>query len=302
MRKKQKLIAVILSVIITAGVSQISAKASLIDSESATTNPSSSVSARASIPSGSYRLNLNINNRSVLSGRVFNLGGVTYVPMFAFSDWLGSFSKSYNSSTKTAKISGTNLEISATVGNLYIIANGRYFYTGGAVMRHNGEIYVPISPLCKALNSTFKFNQSNSTFYVYSGDTRLLRSASQVYNSDEVYWLARIISAESRGEPMKGKIAVGNVVLNRVRSSAYPNTIYGVIFDKRYGIQFAPVANGTIYNLPTAESMIAAKICLEGYSLSSEVIYFLNPSASSSSWITKSRPYAFTIGNHSFYK
>ena len=101
---------------------------------------------------------------------------------------------------------------------------------------------------------------------------------------------------------MKGKIAVGNVVLNRVRSSAYPNTIYGVIFDKKFGTQFAPVANGTIYNTPTADSMIAAKICLEGYSLSSEIIYFLNPSVASSSWIIKSRPHAFTIGKHAFYE
>jgi N-acetylmuramoyl-L-alanine amidase len=101
---------------------------------------------------------------------------------------------------------------------------------------------------------------------------------------------------------MKGKIAVGNVVLNRVRSSAYPNTIYGVIFDKRYGIQFSPVANGTIYNTPTAESIIAAKICLEGYTLSNEILYFLNPSIVGSSWITKTRPYAFKVGNHAFYK
>ena len=260
------------------------------------------VESRASIPSGAYRLNVNINGRSVLSGRVFNLGGVTYVPMFDFADWLGNFNQTYNSSTRTARMTGTNLDISATVGNIYIVANGRYFYTGGSVMLHNGEVYVPISPLVKALNSYLRWSSSNSTFYVSSGDTRRLKNGTQFYNSDEVYWLARIISAESRGEPMKGKIAVGNVVLNRVRSSAYPNTIYGVIFDKRYGIQFAPVANGTIYNTPTSDSIIAAKICLEGYSLSNEVIYFLNPSASTSSWIIRSRPYAFTIGKHAFYK
>ena len=100
---------------------------------------------------------------------------------------------------------------------------------------------------------------------------------------------------------MKGKIAVGNVVLNRVRSSAYPNTIYGVIFDKRYGIQFAPVANGTIYNSPTAESIIAAKICLEGYSISDRILFFMNPRIATNNWISKNRPYAFSIGNHDFY-
>lgn len=293
------MIAAVLAAVITLGVSTVSAQASLINSEPVEV---SAIESRASIPHGAYRLNLNINGRSVLDGMVFNLGGITYVPMFRFAASIGKFKYSYNGSTKNARVSGENLEINATVGKLYIEANQRYFYTGRESILHNGEIYVPISPLCKALSSTFTYNQSNSTFYVKSGDTRRLSWGSQVYRDDHVYWLARIIFAESRGEPMKGKIAVGNVVLNRVQSSAYPNTIYGVIFDKRFGIQFAPVMNGTIYNTPNADSIIAAKICLEGYTLSDEIIYFLNPSESTSSWITNNRPYAFTIGKHSFYK
>ena len=114
--------------------------------------------------------------------------------------------------------------------------------------------------------------------------------------------MARIISAEARGEDFRGKIAVGNVVLNRVRSSQFPNTIYGVIFDKKYGVQFAPTSIGTIYNTPTEESIIAAKACLEGYSLSSDILYFFNPKHSSATWIKQNREYAFTVGNHVFYK
>jgi N-acetylmuramoyl-L-alanine amidase len=299
MRKQGKMIAAVLAAVITLGVSTVSAQASLINSEPVEV---SAVEPRASIPQGAYRLNLNINGRSALDGMVFNLGGITYVPLFRFAASIGKFNYSYNGTTKTARVSGENLEINATVGKLYIEANQRYFYTSRENILHNGEIYVPISPICKALSSTFTYNQSNSTFYVKSGDTRRLSWGSQIYREDQVYWLARIIFAESRGEPMKGKIAVGNVVLNRVRSSAYPNTIYGVIFDKRFGVQFAPVANGTIYNTPNADSIIAAKICLEGYTLSDEIIYFLNPAASTSSWITNNRPYAFTIGKHSFYK
>ena len=100
---------------------------------------------------------------------------------------------------------------------------------------------------------------------------------------------------------MTGKIAVGNVVLNRMRSGQFPNTIYGVIFDKKYGVQFAPTANGAIYKTPNADSIIAAKMCLEGYSLSSDILYFFNPKYASGSWITQNREYAFTIGNHVFY-
>jgi N-acetylmuramoyl-L-alanine amidase len=263
---------------------------------------SDAASQARAIPQGSYPINLNINGRQVLSGRVFNLGGVTYVPMFAFADWLGSFTYSYDAKTATASVDGENLKIAAHEGDLYIIANNRYFYTGREVMRVGGEIYVPILPMTKALNSRVQWRDDMGGFYVSSGDTRRLKSGSQVYRDDEVFWLARIISAEARGEPMKGKIAVGNVILNRVRSSAFPNTIYGVIFDRKYGVQFSPVANGTIYNTPTADSVIAAKMCLEGYSISGDVLYFDNPKKAPNSWISKNRPYAFSVGNHTFFE
>ena len=64
---------------------------------------------------------------------------------------------------------------------------------------------------------------------------------------------------------MEGQIAVGNVVLNRMRHKSYPNTIYGVIFDRKHGTQFSPVSYGTIYNPPASSSVIAAKMCLEGF-------------------------------------
>ena len=254
------------------------------------------------LPAGARRINLNVNGRSVLGGRVFNLGGVTYVPMFAFADWLGMFTYSYNTNTATARVTGENLEITAHEGDLYIEANDRYFYTGREVIQVNGEIYVPILPMTKALNSRVAWRDDINGFYVSSGDTRRLKSGAQVYNADAVYWLARIISAEAKGESMKGKIAVGNVILNRVHSSAFPNTIYGVIFDRKYGVQFAPVSNGTIYQTPTADSIIAAKICLEGYSLSEKALYFVNPKKAPNSWISQNRVYAFTVGNHAFYE
>ncbi len=273
----------------------------IVETDTATADARTSETSRA-IPSGAYNINLNVNGRSVLRGRVFNLGGITYVPMFAFADWLGNFTYSYNSGKATAKVEGENLEITAHAGDLYIIANDRYFYTGREVIEFGGEIYVPILPMTKALNSRVQWRDDINGFYVSSGDTRLLKNASQVYRDDEVFWLARIISAEAQGEPMNGKIAVGNVVLNRVRSSAYPNTIYGVIFDKKYGVQFSPVANGTIYNTPTPDSIIAAKMCLEGYSLSSEILYFVNPKVAPNSWIAQNRSYAFTVGNHAFFE
>lgn len=255
-----------------------------------------------SLPAGASRTGVNVNGRRVLEGRVFVINGVTYVPMNRFADWLGVFTYSTNESgnVTVGRISGENLEITAVENNLYISANGRYFYTVSRVMEIYGEMYVPIEPLVKALNCHIS-RDSQGAYSVRSGDTRLLKTASQVYRDDEVYWLAKIISAEARGESLQGKIAVGNVVLNRVRSKQFPNTIYGVIFDRKNGTQFTPVANGTIYQSATAESIIAAKMCLEGYSVSNSILYFLNPKHASGSWVMNNREYVFTIGNHAFY-
>ncbi len=298
---KRKILATCAALLLS-GAAVIGASVNVSATESPQQGYSTTQSESRTIPSGAYAVNLNVNGRKVLQGKVFYKNNVTYVPMKGFADWQGMFTYSYDRSTSTATIKGTNLEINARAGKYYIEANGRYFYTVGQVLYHEGEIYVPIQPMTKALNSKLVWSGNENTYYVYSGDSRRLGTGAQTYRQDEVYWLARIISAEAKGEPIQGKLAVGNVVLNRVRSSAYPNTIYGVIFDRKFGVQFSPVSNGTIYQTPTADSIIAAKMCLEGYTVSRDVIYFLNPSIATSSWITRNRPYAFTIGKHAFYE
>ena len=125
--------------------------------------------------------------------------------------------------------------------------------------------------------------------------------ADSAYDYEDLYWLSRIISAEARGESFTGQIGVGTVVLNRVKSKQFPNTVKGVVFDRKYGTQFTPVANGSIYNAPTQSAIVAAKMCLDGYTLSDSVLYFLNPTIATSSWIQNNRKYAFKVGNHEFY-
>ena len=160
---------------------------------------------------------------------------------------------------------------------------------------------MPIRPLAKAFGLALEWDGNQRAVILESGGKKPT-SGDSFYKSDEVLWLARIIHAESSGEPLLGQIAVGNVVLNRVKSPDYPNTIYGVIFDRKYGVQFSPILNGTIYNTPSYNSTLAAKICLEGFDTSDGALFFLEPNIATSSWIPKNRPYAFTIGRHDFYK
>ena len=144
----------------------------------------------------------------------------------------------------------------------------------------------------------------NSTTYVplRAAAEALREDASLYYKEDELYWLSRIISAESRGEPLLGKIAVGNVVLNRAEHKDFPATIYGVIFDDRWGGQFEPVSNGTVYQTPTEESVLAARLVLDGADVAGESLYFLAPILTNNHWIIENKTFVMRIGAHWFYR
>lgn len=123
------------------------------------------------------------------------------------------------------------------------------------------------------------------------------------YSTDDLYWMSRIIHAESEAEPYTGKVAVGNVIMNRVNLSGYPSTVKGVIFDYWEGIpQFSPVASGTIYNNPNSDSVKAAKEALNGSRPVAECTHFFNPDKAAGNWIVKNKTFYTRIGNHVFYK
>lgn len=120
---------------------------------------------------------------------------------------------------------------------------------------------------------------------------------------DALYWLARIVHAESSGEPYEGKLAVANVILNRKESKRFPNTIYNVIFEYYKGIpQFSPVADGSIYNTPSAESMRAAEAAAQGINNIGQALFFFNPEKAEGAWIKESCTYVTQIGDHVFYR
>lgn len=117
-------------------------------------------------------------------------------------------------------------------------------------------------------------------------------------SSNNVNLLARIINGEARGESYTGQVAVGAVVLNRVNSPSFPNTISGVIYQPG---AFTAVSDGQI-NKPVVQSCYnAARDALNGWDPSGGAIYYYNPATATSSWIW-SRPVVARIGNHVFCK
>lgn len=118
--------------------------------------------------------------------------------------------------------------------------------------------------------------------------------------NNESELLARIVHAESKGEPYLGQVSVAAVILNRIDSPDFPNTLAGVIYQPG---AFEPVSNGTInQDVPKdASARKAAQEALNGYDPTGGCLYFFNPNTATSKWIW-SRPIVKTIGKHTFAK
>ena len=283
MAKLKKAVVLLLAVIMTASMAAPAVSAAGYD-----------------FPVGSSPVNITLDGRAVLQGEAAIINSVTYVPVRAFSELMGADDISWNAKTQTATVTKNGVSIYITGGALYIGANGRYFFTVERILNISNRLFVPVRAIARAFSVNVDWNNATRTV-VLTSNKKALVSGDQYYNSTDLYWLSRIISAEASGESLVGQIAVGNVVLNRRASNQYPNTVYGVVFDRKNGTQFSPVAMGTIYNKPSQTSIIAAKICLDGYSVDTNILFFMNPRIATSNWISKNRPYAFTIGRHDFY-
>lgn len=223
----------------------------------------------------------------------------TYVPIRAFSYAIRPGAQ-VSWEKGQAVVRCGDLTITARENYCYIVANGRVLYTRAKVTSMNGSIMVPVRALAGAFDAAVEWHDATCSVSVTRGSGAIL-PAEKFYDADALLWLSRIISAESEGEPFLGKVAVGNVILNRVKCPDFPDSIWGVIFDRNWGVQFEPTINGRIYMTPTNESVLAAKMCLEGVSVVGDSLYFLNPAKSTNFWIMQNRSYVTAIGDHLFY-
>lgn len=121
-------------------------------------------------------------------------------------------------------------------------------------------------------------------------------SRGYVSDRDAITLLARLIMGEAADEPFEGKVAVGAVVLNRVRNASFPHTIAGVIFQPG---AFESVSNGQIWRPLTSEAIRAAELALSGWDPSGGALFFWNPAKPVSPWIW-TRPIIARIGHHVF--
>lgn len=121
-------------------------------------------------------------------------------------------------------------------------------------------------------------------------------NSSSKFTNSEISLLARIISAESRGEPYEGQVAVGAVILNRIDHPSFPNTLAGVIYQPS---AFSCINDGQVNEAVSDSAKKAAQDAINGWDPSGGAIYYYNPAKTTNKWIY-SRPVICTIGNHRF--
>ena len=161
------------------------------------------------------------HNYKTLSADARMINGAPYIALESFIGETTGMTATYRSASRTVNVRGTGFEMDVIDGGNVIYANGRCLFsmTPSAVMS-NGKMYAPLANIAKALGLSYSYNSGAVTL---SGSIKPIAHASRFYAEDAVYWLSRIISAESRGESLLGQIAVGSVVMNRVKSLSYPN-------------------------------------------------------------------------------
>lgn len=190
------------------------------------------------------------------------------------------------------------LTMSAKVGQLYVVANGRYLYVPETVqLTQEGQVTVPLRTAAEAFGAEVSYSADTGVAAVTSGSGTIL-SGDEYYNQDDLFWLSRVIYRESGNQSLEGQMAVGNVVLNRVADPAFPDTVEGVLAQKN---QFTTYKSGVLRKTePSESSIIAAKLVLDG-GVVKETRGALFFDCNSNSWAARNKQHIATFGDHNFY-
>lgn len=230
------------------------------------------------------------------------IGGMTYVSLKVMSQQLDTTAQvSWDGQTNTITVTTQALTLTAKVGQKYLVANGRYLYMPkGVIMSQSDQAMVSLDALVKAFDANLGWDGEAGTFVVTRG-SGAIESADTYYREEDLFWLSRVIYAESGNQVLEGKMGVGIVVLNRVndRSGIWPDSVKGVISQRN---QFSTYKNGKLANrTPNAESVVAAKLVLDGGVVEEVKDAFFFDTFRSNSWAARNKSVLGAIGGHRFY-
>lgn len=198
------------------------------------------------------------------------------------------------------------LTLSAAAEAQYMTANHRYIFLPNSFFPFGDDVYLPLDAIRRVFGIDAEI-VGDERIDISTKQYRFITGSEDYYrlhmSAEYQYWLPRIIAIETVDEPMAGKIGVGNVILNRVKSPRYPDTIYRVLYDNNTGVQFAPATTGALKaKLEDEESRIAACLVYEGYNTVEDSLFFANPENNGDYWFRNNCILVVTIGRHEFFK
>lgn len=242
----------------------------------------------------------------LLTGRAYRSGEVVYLSVADVCAFLGiEAEERYDRVTHQVSVEAEGLSLSAEAGVNYMEVNCRYLLLLKGILIVEGRPFFPVEMIEKIFNLRAEVSPEKDRVELNLREAKILRGGEHyyedTYGSESLLWLSRVISAEADGQPFVGMVGVGNVVLNRVASDKFPNTVFDVVFDTHNGIQFSPIYDGRIYEEATPLSVIAACVSLEGYKTVGDSLFFIAPAAADDAWLRENYVFVTRIGGHDFY-
>ena len=237
----------------------------------------------------------------LLSARGLEKLGCCFVPLGPLCRYAG-LTPEWSGDEESFALRIDALRVEGEAGREYYTASGRYLYAPEGWLIRGEELYLSERMVDKLFH--LESARDGDSLRFDCGGLELLRGGENYYElnypEEELYWLSHIINAEAKFEPLAGQIAVGNVVMNRVWSEDFPDTVFEVIYDNEHVIQFEPVGLGGIRQDPSEQAVIASYLVLEGASVVGDCLYFVNPDFGSA-WFDSALELRAVIGHHNFY-
>lgn len=240
---------------------------------------------------------------SLLAGRAFIKGDAAYMSLMDMGEIYG-VDIAVTVLSGSFKASAEGLEMSGEADKDYIEANCRYLYVPNGFIVCGEDVYLPLDALGRVFG--LSFSESGERVDISTAEARFIAGGENYYelnfSAEELYWLPRLAYAEAYEQPLAGVIGVCNVVLNRVASEDFPDTIFEVVYETNNVVQFTPAEQGGLRAEPDEDYYIAAYLALEGYSTVGESLYFVNPDRGADYWFKENLSFVVKIGDHEFYK
>ena len=225
-------------------------------------------------------ISLSVNGNYILmDSQPFIEKDSVFVPIRFVGQALGVQEIVWDNENKRVVIKDKDKIIEMFINSNEALINGETYVLNAPPVAIDNRTMVPLRFVAENLDCEVVWNDQTYTVEISKEGVTVpaINILNRTYSDEDIYWLSKIVQVEARDLSFDGKLAVANVVINRKNSYEFPNTIYDVIYDKNYCVQFPPAYKSSfISTQPSSDSIIAAKMALEGNNNISKCLYFNN--------------------------